>query len=257
MVSWEEPLEPLRKVSYIAVGTLLLYVVITVLAVLNVVASVVTGVCLGSVRPFCHTAIESAKADKDVAIMKQMKQQQVQKEAFQQIFREIDSDQSDFMSLQELQAAMMQSMDISTQDVWTLFMVLDENMDGCVTLDEFVYSCMRMQGPAKGLHLARMSYENALMREEITRIQKDLKKMEHNVKSTIRSSHLDVDIPWDWGTGAILPRWGHDISYFWHPVLAPPGKQRLAPTPRKHDSMESKLDMTRRMVFSVTKVAEH
>ena len=26
---------------------------------------------------------------------------------------------------------------------------------------------LRMQGPAKGLHLARMSYENALMRDEV------------------------------------------------------------------------------------------
>lgn len=194
-VSWAEPLEPLRTVSPIAVGTLLLYIVITVLAVLNVV----TGV-------FCHTAIESAKADKDVAIMKHMKQHQVQKEAFEAIFQEIDSDSSEYVSLQELQAAMsnpkmaslMQSLDISTQDVWTLFMVLDENMDGCVTLDEFVHSCMRMQGPAKGLHLARMSYENAEMRKEITRIQKDLVKMERNVKQTIRSSttmDFDKEVP--------------------------------------------------------------
>ena len=28
---------------------------------------------------------------------------------------------------------------------------------------------LRMQGPAKGLHLARMSYENALMRDEVLR----------------------------------------------------------------------------------------
>eukprot|EP00434_Breviolum_minutum_P016946 symbB.v1.2.014950.t1/scaffold1105.1/size137425/1 len=181
-VSWEEPLQPLRTVSFLAVGTMLLYVVITVLAVLNVV----TGV-------FCHTAIESAKADKDVAIMKQMKQAEAQKAAFQQIFKEIDSDDSDFVTLQELQAALsqpsmnslLQSMDISTQDVWTLFMVLDENRDGCVTIDEFVYSCLRMQGPAKGLHLARMSYENALMRDEITKLQTDMRTMEKSVRRTM------------------------------------------------------------------------
>ena len=32
-----------------------------------------------------------------------------------------------------------------------------------------------MQGPAKGLHLARMSYENALMRDEVLRSMDELK----------------------------------------------------------------------------------
>eukprot|EP00913_Durusdinium_trenchii_P014667 g13761.t1 len=53
-LSWEEALKPLRSVGLLAAGSMVLYIVIAVLAVLNVV----TGV-------FCHTAIESAKADKD------------------------------------------------------------------------------------------------------------------------------------------------------------------------------------------------
>lgn len=185
-LSWEEALKPLRSVGLLAAGSMVLYIVIAVLAVLNVV----TGV-------FCHTAIESAKADKDVAIMKQMRTHAAQVQAFRDIFQEIDCDQSDFMTYEELQVALsnpkmsslMQSMDISTQDVWTLFMVLDNNGDGQITLDEFVYSCMQLQGPAKGLQLARMSYENSMLRDEVIKLQGDFKTFQTNHK---QSRHGDV-----------------------------------------------------------------
>eukprot|EP00913_Durusdinium_trenchii_P034790 g32544.t1 len=59
-LSWEDALSPLRNASPVAVIFMVVYIVMTVFAVLNVV----TGV-------FCNTAIESANADKDIAVIKQ------------------------------------------------------------------------------------------------------------------------------------------------------------------------------------------
>ncbi|OLQ05726.1 hypothetical protein AK812_SmicGene11081 [Symbiodinium microadriaticum] len=130
------------------------YIVVAVFAVLNVV----TGV-------FCNTAIENAKADKDssdaavrkdtmpmkdIAVMKQMQKQRTQVDALRAVFNDIDMNQSKLISLSELKVALEESkmasflaarldllrallgeesMDISTRDIWTLFMLPARSMD--------------------------------------------------------------------------------------------------------------------------------
>ncbi|CAE7360817.1 Scn11a [Symbiodinium natans] len=173
-LSWNDALMPLRPISEIAVIGLLMYIVITVLAILNVV----TGV-------FCNMAIESARADKDIAIMQQIHKHEAQVESLREIFHEIDLDGSNVITVVELKEAMkgqkmssfMQSLDISTNDVFTLFMVIDADGSGEITLDEFVYGCMQLQGPAKGLQIARMSYENTIIRKELKHLRMDVKKV--------------------------------------------------------------------------------
>ncbi|CAE7455554.1 Scn11a [Symbiodinium microadriaticum] len=146
-ISWDEALQPLRQISDIAVVGLLIYIVITVLAVLNVV----TGV-------FCNMAIESARADKDIATMQQMQKHEAQVEALREVFREINTDR----------------MEIATDDIVTLFMCIDADGSGDITLDEFVYGCMNLAGPAKGLQVARMGYESTIIRKEIKAMREDL-----------------------------------------------------------------------------------
>jgi len=170
-LSWGEALQPLRPVGatpFIAVNV---YIVITIFAILNVV----TGV-------FCNTAIESAGADREIAIMKQMKKQENQTQTLKDIFDEIDLDCSSEINLQELKNALksqklrtfMNSIGINTEDVWTLFMTVDTDGSGEISLDEFVHGCMQLQGPAKGLQVARMSYENTVMRGEIKKIRDEV-----------------------------------------------------------------------------------
>ncbi|CAE7209192.1 Scn11a [Symbiodinium sp. CCMP2592] len=170
-LSWSEALHPLREVSEIAFLCMVVYIVLTVLAILNVV----TGV-------FCNNAIESARADKDIAIMKQMQKHAKQLKSLRGVFKEIDNDQSNLVSLQELKdalkskklASFLESMDISTQDIWTLFMVMDSDGSGDVTLEEFVTGCMQLQGPAQSIQLARMRHENLKTRGEILRVGTDI-----------------------------------------------------------------------------------
>ncbi|CAE7941310.1 unnamed protein product [Symbiodinium necroappetens] len=155
-ISWDEALQPLRQISDIAVVGLLIYIVITVLAVLNVV----TGV-------FCNMAIESARADKDIATMQQMQKHEAQVEALREVFREINTEGQEVIGLDDLKEAMqrqklrsfMHAMEIATDDIVTLFMW---------------YGCMNLAGPAKGLQVARMGYESTIIRKEIKAMREDL-----------------------------------------------------------------------------------
>eukprot|EP00913_Durusdinium_trenchii_P030868 g28910.t1 len=115
-------------------------------------------------------------------------------EALQQIFQEIDRDQENEVSFEDVKTAIasgeladfLESIGISTNDVWTggrlgwaqclrtsrtlspsdttfkrtLFMLLDSDRKGSIDLDEFVSGCMQLHGPAKSLQMAKMSYEN-------------------------------------------------------------------------------------------------
>mmetsp|Transcript_30482 Transcript_30482/g.70290 ORF Transcript_30482/g.70290 Transcript_30482/m.70290 type:complete len:618 (-) Transcript_30482:49-1902(-) len=170
-LSWTEALQPLFDVSALAVGLMILYIIVSVFAVLNVV----TGV-------FCNTAIESAQSDKDIAIMKQMRKHDLQVQALRHIFKEIDHDKSNLVTLAELQEALsakklssfLESMGISTQDVSTLFMIIDTDRSGWIDLDEFVSGCMQLHGPAKSLQLAQMSHENKVTRQVIRGLSKSL-----------------------------------------------------------------------------------
>ena len=49
----------------------------------------------------------------------------------------------------------MESLGISTDDVWSLFLLLDADENGVIDLDEFVNGCMNLHGPAKSLQARR------------------------------------------------------------------------------------------------------
>ncbi|CAK9012118.1 unnamed protein product [Durusdinium trenchii] len=151
-LNWEELVTPLREFSIVPVALLLLYVVIAIFAILNVV----TGV-------FCNTAIDSAGADKDVRTLKQIQARSQQVELLKQVFSEIDFEKVNEISLEDIKrclgnddlADFLESMGISTDDVWTLFMLLDSDHTGLLDLDEFVSGCMQLHGPAKSIQAQR------------------------------------------------------------------------------------------------------
>jgi len=178
-LSWEDALIPLREVSALAAACMIVFIVITVFAVMNVV----TGV-------FCNTAIENAKADKDIAIMKQMHKHAAQVEVLRAVFTEIDTRKSKQVSMPELKEAMsekklasfMESMDISTKDIWTLFMLLDADESGEISLEEFVSGCMQLEGPAKSIHLAKMRYENNMLRQDVSLLAAQISSLRNELR---------------------------------------------------------------------------
>eukprot|EP00439_Symbiodinium_sp_Y106_P011937 s578_g1.t2 len=142
---------------------------------------------------FCNTAIENAKADKDSSDAFYAQRHhalestcsflvQSMNEALRAVFNDIDVNQSKLVNLSELKVAMdqsklssfMESMDISTRDIWTLFMLIDSDESGEISIDEFVAGCMQLQGPAKSIQLARLRHEHHLVRRDLRLILDDI-----------------------------------------------------------------------------------
>ncbi|CAK9007187.1 unnamed protein product [Durusdinium trenchii] len=181
-LDWESALQPLFKVSSWAVGLVILYIAVTVFAVLNVVIGV-----------FCNTAIENASVDKELASIKQVYTKSNQVHTLQKIFYEIDATGTNEVSIEDLEDAMtrgelssfLESMGISTDDVWTLCILLDTDQSGTIDLEEFVSGCIQLHGPAKSMQLAKMSYENRVTRRALKQVQQDV----HLVKTLLTTTH--------------------------------------------------------------------
>eukprot|EP00434_Breviolum_minutum_P020663 symbB.v1.2.018219.t1/scaffold1372.1/size122781/4 len=161
-LDWEAPYRPLREFSDVAAGLVVIYVALTVLAILNVV----TGV-------FCNTAIESAASDKDVATLRQMQAKNKQVETLRSIFQELDRGKTNELSIEDINEAIEQGE--------TLFMLLDSDKEGCIDLDEFVTGCMQLHGPAKSMQIAKMSFENKLARQALKNLSKEVKALRYGL----------------------------------------------------------------------------
>ncbi|CAE7460338.1 Scn11a [Symbiodinium natans] len=187
-ISWEVALNPLRQVSLLAVGVLIFYIIISVFTILNVV----TGV-------FVNTAIERASADKDIASLKALQRRTEQMKELQQAFEEIDEGQTNEVRMQDIEkaasldrlGACMEALDISAEDVKTLFTLIDTDNSGAVDLEEFVSGCMQLHGPAKSLQIAKMSYENKRIKEAIQTIGYQVFEVNRKL-SSLRSSGAAV-----------------------------------------------------------------
>ncbi|CAJ1347136.1 unnamed protein product [Effrenium voratum] len=166
-ISWIEALEPLQTISFFAVLFFIFYIIVTVFAVMNVV----TGV-------FCNTAIESANSDKDIAALTQLQKQSTLVRSLRRIFKDMDKENSNMVSIDEFKTSMatrklssfLESLGISTQDVWTLFTIIDTDQSGLIDLDEFVSGCMELHGPAKSYQISKMSWENKVTRQAIKQL---------------------------------------------------------------------------------------
>lgn len=189
-IDWDDALIPLQEVSPVAVAALLLYIVITVFTVVNVV----TGV-------FCNTAIESAAADKDIAVMKQMRKHAAQVQVLKNVFREIDEKSNKSITMEDLEEAMsahklssfLQSMGIDTEDVMTLFQIIDSDGSGFIDVDEFVTGCMRLHGPAKSLDVAKMGFENQITKEAIKDVDDTLQIMKEQLSTLLQRQKMPVE----------------------------------------------------------------
>lgn len=161
-VSWHEVVEPLGIIGWVWVGVFVGFIAFTFLAVLNVV----TGV-------FCQSAIESAQQDKDIATMQLMAAKGMYVETVKRLFDDMDADASGAISIHEFESylqhekfqAYFASLDIDASDVWSLFKLMDSDRTGTIDLEEFVGGCLQLRGQAKAVQIAKMSYDQNLVRK--------------------------------------------------------------------------------------------
>jgi len=157
-VSWQEVVQPLSSLepAELFVPMFLSFIAFTYFAVLNVV----TGV-------FCQTAIESATQDHDMVIQSQMNMKQQYIDKLKVLFANIDVHSTGKITLAEFEDCLQEerlqayfhSMEISVDEAFSLFKLLDTDESHQIDIDSFITGCLRLRGSAKAIDIAMLMYE--------------------------------------------------------------------------------------------------
>lgn len=183
-VSWQEICDPLWRVNGGAWGMIfLLYIGFTYFAVMNVV----TGV-------FCHSAIRSASLDQDMALQTAIDKKVMSMKALTELFEYLDHDKDGSITIMEFEEKMQDdyvqayfaTLDLSAEQGWTVFKLLDSDVSGALDLDEFVTGCLQLGGLARSLDLATIAYEVDWMMEKLSSFITYAEKQFHRLR--LRSS---------------------------------------------------------------------
>jgi len=134
----------------------LVFITFAVLALLNVVTAI-----------FVETAMQMSQNDKELVVMEELKSKDEFVAVMQQVFEELDTNDSGALSLEEFEkhiedekiVAFLSSMGLDVSQVRTLFTLLDVDRTGEVDLEEFVSGCLRLRGGAKSLDMAILKFQ--------------------------------------------------------------------------------------------------
>eukprot|EP00931_Biecheleriopsis_adriatica_P096910 TRINITY_DN7063_c0_g1_i1.p1 TRINITY_DN7063_c0_g1~~TRINITY_DN7063_c0_g1_i1.p1 ORF type:complete len:658 (-),score=146.83 TRINITY_DN7063_c0_g1_i1:145-2118(-) len=182
-VSWEQPLAPLMVVSPACVFTFLFFISFAFFAVLNVI----TGV-------FCQSAIESATSDHDMLMQSIIADKEAHVEKVRSLFKDLDDDDSGFISLAELEENMhkksvqtyFEALELNVSDAWNFFKLLDTDGGSAIEIEEFLFGCLRLRGEAKALELAKLQIDQQWMSKTMGKfmvyVEVSLKKLERHLK---------------------------------------------------------------------------
>lgn len=156
-VSWDIAVEPLLDISLWLGSTFILYMSFCILAVLNVFTSV-----------FCQSAIQSAHNDSENIVHNQMMNRRYYEERLRLLFQDFDKDNSGTITLEEFEQhwndpevqAYLSGLELRAFDPWTLFRLLDSTGAGSVDLEDFIFGCSRLKGPAHSIDIAKLLADN-------------------------------------------------------------------------------------------------
>eukprot|EP00929_Paragymnodinium_shiwhaense_P055441 TRINITY_DN27774_c0_g2_i1.p1 TRINITY_DN27774_c0_g2~~TRINITY_DN27774_c0_g2_i1.p1 ORF type:complete len:869 (+),score=111.53 TRINITY_DN27774_c0_g2_i1:147-2753(+) len=168
-ISWGEVVEPLAWVGWAYVALFMIYVFFVHFAVLNVV----TGI-------FCQSAIESAVTEKEEVLEAQLSLKESYVARFKELFTDMDTDETGFVTLDEFEqmlghedmSAYFETLDLTMDNAWTLFKLLDKEERGYIKAEEFVEGCLRLRGQARAIDLNKMMYENRWIRNKLGRFMR-------------------------------------------------------------------------------------
>jgi len=169
-VDWDVVVVSLDAVHWAWVILFHMFLAFALFAVLNVM----TGV-------FCQSAIESARRDQDSLLPDLILQQQNYVERVTQLFHDIDSDSSGYITIGELEGsfkddtlrARFASLGMDYTDAWTLFK-LDVCGKEVIDGEQFLAGCLKMNGVAKSIDIANLTSEHKWMMEDLSEGQNRL-----------------------------------------------------------------------------------
>lgn len=183
-LNWCEVVNPLIE-AHVVYGVLFVFFVsVMVLAALNII----TGI-------FVNDALELTKADHDFLMQSRVEQNSNNLIQLQNLFRKIDADNSDTVTISELEAGLrrdsvrvaLSKVGVEVPDATAFFTLLDTDGGGALEIDEFVMGCLRLRGSGNAV-----TTESALQRLEVmmrtsmnaqSDIKRRLKKIEVHVST--------------------------------------------------------------------------
>eukprot|EP00747_Dinoflagellata_sp_TGD_P113858 gnl/TRDRNA2_/TRDRNA2_171808_c7_seq6.p1 gnl/TRDRNA2_/TRDRNA2_171808_c7~~gnl/TRDRNA2_/TRDRNA2_171808_c7_seq6.p1 ORF type:complete len:263 (-),score=78.47 gnl/TRDRNA2_/TRDRNA2_171808_c7_seq6:96-884(-) len=133
-------------------GFIVVYRCCLMFAVLKVITAV-----------FIAETVRCAASDDEVAFMKKRKEKQMYCKKMHTIFKELDTSGDGALSRAEFEPmisdeavqTLLQTLEIDTHDLETLFKILDDG-DGVIDLDEFIDGVNRMKGQAKSIDVVSL-----------------------------------------------------------------------------------------------------
>mmetsp|Transcript_60158 Transcript_60158/g.175793 ORF Transcript_60158/g.175793 Transcript_60158/m.175793 type:complete len:590 (+) Transcript_60158:72-1841(+) len=177
-VDWQEPVALLGRLHPVWVAIYLIYFMLTYFALLNVV----TGV-------FCHTAIESASHDQDMAAQAQMVAKEEYILMLRRLFKRINMNHTGTITLQELECALkddkvssyFEAIDLSSDEAFSLFKLLDEDGSHVLDIDAFVTGCLKLRGQAKNVQIAMMMHETRWKMQKLMKSVRCIEEQMHEL----------------------------------------------------------------------------
>lgn len=158
-ISWYEVIDPLEEVSSVLVWVFITYIFLITFAVFNVI----TGI-------FCHSAIETAVRDPDLAAQALLTDKKQYIQRIKKLFRDVDEDRSGVISLQELETvvkdenvrAYFAALDLDLSDAWQVFKLIagKKNM---IDEDAFVQGCLKLRGHARRVDCASVMADTQVL----------------------------------------------------------------------------------------------
>jgi len=207
-VSWWEVAQPLLNVS---VGYLLLFLTFVVLLLLAAM-NIFTGI-------FVNEAVSLASQDSEFAQQEEEAKNRAHLVALHSYFKEADSDGSGTISREEYRAYMhswegqkfLNKVGLDVSDEEAFFREIDVDGNGLLELDEFVVGCMHLLRGSKAIDMASLAAENrrmmkwntkksAAIRADLKTIKADMEELRRSLALTFPTASMDgptpvVDLP--------------------------------------------------------------
>jgi len=158
--SWGELLQPCAEIGMFTSIVFGLYLVITLLCIMNVIQGV-----------FVDSALQSTAHYKELMVAELQRKRQFLLHHLQGVFKDIDEDNSGYISCEEFEIFLgteggrtfFEVMGLSTIQATELFRLLDSDGSYTVDITEFSDGCMKVMGEAKNFDIQCIMAENRQM----------------------------------------------------------------------------------------------
>jgi len=186
--AWGELMRPLTFVSFISSFIFMTYLIVTLLCFLNVIQGV-----------FVDSALQSTAHYKDLIVAEAQQKKITLLEHLQDVFHEIDTDRSGYITVQEFEAclatpggrAFFEVMGLSTVQAQELFRLIDGDASQTVDIDEFCQGCLQVMGEAKNFDIQCIIAEN---RKVLHRWTYFIDNFESTLRTTVAKALLQAPV---------------------------------------------------------------